>query len=76
MDTFDSFSTADAAAADHEQVCGTYIGEKPVYYLLPRDASDDEIRDAAFEVRNGRAPSSYELFLLATAAQMREDLPA
>lgn len=54
MTEFSSFADASEACPEGHQVCGTYRGEKPVYFLAPADASDEEIRDLAFELRHGR----------------------
>jgi len=42
------------------RVCGTFKGDKPVYFLMPMEASDDAIHDQAFEVRHGRPINNYE----------------
>lgn len=70
MRTFTEWDKAVAAqeqAADPTQVCGTFVGEQPVYYLMAAEATDEQIREAAFEVRNGRKMSVYERFLLGQA---------
>lgn len=72
MTPFDTFELAAEARAEGQQICGTYLGEKPVYFLMPDDASETQIRDAAFEVKNGRKPSDYEQWLLT----MVERVPA
>lgn len=76
MDHFASFADADAARTTDQQVCGAYVDKSPRYFLMPATASDDEIRDAAFELKNGRPVSTYEQFLLETAKKLREDQPA
>lgn len=44
-----------AAARSGQMVCGTVKpGGKPVYFLMPVDASDEAIEAKAFEKRNGR----------------------
>ena len=58
-----------AACGEHEQICGTYRGDEPVYFVMPRDASDTEIRDRAFEVKNGRRMGRYDHWLLEQATK-------
>lgn len=78
MITFDDFEAAKAERdriANEEireyVVSGTYKDERPVYFIVPADQPDDEVRDIAFEIREGRKPSSYEYFLLAQAQALR-----
>lgn len=73
--TFDTFEAAQEARGEDHQICGTYLGEKPVYFLMPSDASDGQIADRAFEVKNGRPPSEYERWLL-EMAQAKAEVPA
>lgn len=69
--TFDDFAAAQAARdADPDtphSISGTYVGDKPKYFLMPLSATDEEVRDAAFEVREGRPPSQYEHMILQLA---------
>lgn len=70
MVVFEDFEQAQAELTDGDMVCGTYKGEQPVYFHAHVDASPDQIRDLAFEVRNGRKMSSYEQFLLGAATDL------
>jgi TPP-dependent 2-oxoacid decarboxylase len=65
-----AFARAKDAATDEQQVCGTYVARKPVYFLLPADASDDEVEAAAFFVREGREIGP-ERQLMAMADRLR-----
>lgn len=76
MMTFDDFEQAKAAQGDGQSLCGTYVGEKPVYFLAPAGASEDDVQDLAFEVRNGRPMSGYEKFLLSAARELHSKVPA
>jgi hypothetical protein len=69
---FDEASAAKAAQPG-SQLCATLLGTgEPRYFLMPVHASADVIRDAAFEVREGRKPSSYENWLLELALERAE----
>jgi|CXWL01.1.fsa_nt_gi hypothetical protein len=70
--TFESFEAALSAKSADEMVSGTYIGDRPVYFVMSETATDDLIRDAAFEIREGRPPSKYEELLLAQAKLIAE----
>lgn len=50
------------AEAEGGQVCGTYgsDGTTPVYFVMPRGASEDEIEEKAFFLREGRLPTDGE----------------
>ena len=49
-------------------VCGTYDHDgNPVYFVMPPGASDEEVRAAAFEAREGRPLSKLETQLLTMA---------
>lgn len=70
MMTFDDFEAAKAAQDDGQSLCGTYVDGKPTYFFAPSDASEDDVQDLAFEVRNGRPMSGYEKFLLSAAREL------
>lgn len=74
MRTFDTREAADAAVletADPVMVCGTFKDEKPVYFILPAEADDDVVSDAAFQVREGRLPTPYERWLREQVGKLR-----
>lgn len=61
MITFVTRQEADDSVGENETVCGTLLASgAPAYFVMPVASSDDEMRDAAFEVRNGRAMSQIE----------------
>lgn len=47
-----AFQRARESAGDH-RVCGTYVGNDPVYFLVGEDASDIDVQAAAFRIREG-----------------------
>ena len=60
----------EGAAADlqpGETLCATLVGDKPVYFSMPVDASDEEVKRRAFELREGRSMSSMESTLMSIA---------
>lgn len=75
MRTFDTREDADAALEDAKpetlMVCGTFRDDKPVYFLLPAEADNDVVSDAAFQIREGRLPSPYERTLRRLATEVR-----
>jgi len=61
--TFDSWEEADQSREnpDAEMVCGVRMEDETArYFVVPRETSDDEIAEMAFEIRNGRPVSNYE----------------
>lgn len=75
---------ARGAADEHGMsVCGTFKDGKPLYFLASPDATDDRIRELAFEAQNGRPMTEDELRLLNLVKSRRpesleaslEDLP-
>lgn len=73
--TFNTWQEASDAATENESVCGAYAevaeGEdpysRPVYFLAPRDASDDLMRELSFEARFGRPMDGYQRWALEEA---------
>ena len=59
-----SFARAKAAKAENEIVCATLVDEKPVYFTMPEDATEAEVRAKAFEIRTGREISKVERALV------------
>lgn len=66
-----AFEQAAQQAGDDEIVCGTLIDDKPVYFLMPADATEADVRERAFEVRTGRPMTKIERTLLDIAATTR-----
>ena len=61
---WDEAKAAQEASGDPTQVCGTYVDDHPVYFLMAAEASDDDIEAEAFEAKHGRRPTAYERWLL------------
>ncbi len=59
-----AFDRAQTQANDGEFVCGTLVDDQPVYFVMPADASDEEVRAKAFEMRNKRTMNHVERTLL------------
>ena len=59
-----SFARAKRAKAENEIVCATLVDEKPVYFTMPEDATEAEVRAKAFEIRTGREMSKVERALV------------
>ncbi len=55
-----SFSQTKAAKSDEEIICATLVDDRPVYFAMPKDATEVEVREKAFEIRTGRAMSKVE----------------
>jgi hypothetical protein len=73
MDSYVVFEDAQAAADEDSTVCGTLLKSgEPAYFVMPKSASDEQVRDAAFRVREGRDIGSYELALLSAASAARD----
>jgi hypothetical protein len=73
MDSYAFFEDAVAAADEDSTVCGTLLKSgAPAYFVMPRSADDEQIRDVAFRIREGRDIGSYELALLSAAAAVRD----
>lgn len=49
-------------------VCGTVKNGKPIYFSAPREATDLEIQELAFRVREGREMADGERLLVAFIA--------
>jgi hypothetical protein len=59
------FQRAQREAGPDEMVCGTIGSDgNPTYFVMPRDASDEDVRGRAFEIREGRSLSGYERSLM------------
>lgn len=62
-----AFLKAQRAAGEDGRVCGTYSEDgEPLYFVVSRDATDDEVRLRAFEAKHGR-PMNHAEELLAMA---------
>tara|TARA_R100000458_G_C8275283_1_gene250304 strand:- start:2793 stop:3038 length:246 start_codon:yes stop_codon:yes gene_type:complete len=62
-----AFRSAEKDLNENEMLCGTMINNKPHYFSMPKDATDMEVREHAFELREGRKMSSIERSLLSIA---------
>lgn len=72
METYTDFDEASVAKGDGQMLCGTLDHEKVAhYFVMPVDASDEQISDRAFEIREGRPRSEYERWLMKTAESLR-----
>lgn len=48
------------AEAEGRRLCATYKGDTPVYFSMPPEASDQDVQDEAFRIREGRLPTEGE----------------
>lgn len=71
MKSYEDFDAAKADAGPDDMVNGTLVKGEARYFVLPRATTDEQIHDAAFEVRNGRTPSDYERWLMTQAKALR-----
>lgn len=64
--------------ADHMgmRVGGTFVNGTPTYWLHAPELSEDEAHERAFELRNGRARTSYEKWLMEVAQKRHERVSA
>jgi hypothetical protein len=65
------FEKAAAEVSSVETLCATVVDDKPVYFSMPLDATNEEVYRKAFELREGRAMSPTERALLSLAEQTR-----
>lgn len=72
MQIFSDFDEAKGSLPEGMSLCGAYKGDEPVYFHMPASATDQAMREAAFEIREGRPMSQYERDLLALAIQQKE----
>jgi hypothetical protein len=76
MEIFEDWDAAVSAKTDELQICGTLLKSgAPRYFLMPAAAPDEDIRDRAFAVREGRDISDYEKLLLEQAMRLRDPVP-
>jgi hypothetical protein len=69
---FTDFAQAEAARTEDQTICGTLLPSgEPRYFLMPKNASGEEVRARAFEIRVGRPMGRYEHFLLEQAKKVR-----
>jgi TPP-dependent 2-oxoacid decarboxylase len=59
-----AYKRASSAKASDEIVCATLVNEKPVYFHMPKDSTEAEVRAKAFEIRTGREMSKIERTLV------------
>ena len=63
-----AYQSALAEVEEGQTVCATLSPDgEPKYFIMPVDASDDEVRAQAFRERNGRFMSRVEKNLLELA---------
>jgi len=68
-----AFGRAVLDCGDDEQVCATLDQEgTPVYFAMPKSATDADVRAKAFELREGRSLSGVEKSLIRI---VERDLP-
>lgn len=68
------FLRAKTAAEEHGlSLCGTFHDGRPLYFLVEPDATEDHVREAAFEAKHGRTMTDGELRLLAIVKDRRPD---
>lgn len=69
--TYDSRESVDAALQDGQSVCATVLSDgTPVYFTVAFDATEDEVRDTAFQVREQRLLTDSERVLIELASMM------
>lgn len=67
-----AFKKAKRKLRDDEVLCATYApGGKPIYFPMPAEAGEVEVRNEAFKRRNGRPMTPLEESLLAVAQERR-----
>ena len=54
------YEAAKAEAGENDIVCGYYVNGTPMYFVMPADSPDHEIRAEAFRRQNGRDLSTFE----------------
>lgn len=71
---YDDWDLASAEAAKLGlTVCGTLLASgEPRYFLAPETVTEDELRERAFEIREGRPMHRVERFALGVALAERE----
>ena len=70
----DNFDDAQLVARHQGKLVGgtlTHDGT-PVYFVVEPELDDQETHDLAFEIREGRRPSTYERWALEAAKRRRE----
>ena len=69
------YAAKQAASAGGEVVCATVMADgQPRYFTVPVGATEEQIRDRAFEIRNGRQIMPVERRLTTLADQLRDRL--
>lgn len=72
MLTFETRDAALGALQDGQIVCATIMtGGKPTYFTMQADATDEAVRDRAFEIKHGRKIGATELTIEAMARRRR-----
>lgn len=66
-----AYRDASEKLKETEMLCGTISGDKPVYFSMEKDSTDGEIREKAFEIREGRKMTKVEKSLLSIAERAK-----
>ena len=74
METFYSYAAAHGRADESQMVCGVLVNDRPTYFVMPKDASDVSVAEAAFAVRHGRDMHEGERRLASMAKARRPDI--
>jgi len=66
--TYVTRAEADTAKTDGEVICATLLPDgTPVYFTVALDATEDEVRDLSFQIREDRKLNDSERVLIAIA---------
>ena len=66
-----AYERARKALNDGEMLCGTVVDDRPVYFVMSDEASDADVREKAFELRNKRLMNKFERTFLEIAEKSR-----
>ena len=66
-----AYRDASEKLKENEMLCGTMSGDRPVYFSMEKDSTDSEIREKAFEIREGRKMTKVERTLLSIAERAK-----
>jgi len=66
-----AYRDASEKLKENEMLCGTMSGDRPVYFSMAKDSTDGEIREKAFEIREGRKMTNVEKTLLSIAERAK-----
>lgn len=72
--TYASREAVDEALPDGHTVCATLLPDStPVYFTVALDATEDEVRDTAFQIREQRKLSDSERVLIAITKMVQQN---